>query len=227
MELRHNPAKIEVRSQSDGTVGIKGLALRYDSDSRPFRDWWGDSWKERITAGAARSSVATNPDITVLGEHRDDHILGRTSGGTARVWEDESGVWYEVPKLPDTSYARDYAALLSDGIITGSSFAMTDIVDEWSVSAGLIVRTISQLTFLHASPVSNPAYLETESSLRSLSGQLGLDAVEVRSMPRAEVLRRLATPTVIDLGSKTADGVAAGVAKRSVFEARLRLSMLR
>jgi hypothetical protein len=74
-----------------------GYAAVFNSNSADL-----GGFKERITPGAFRNSIAGGTDIRALVDHDPSKLLGRTNAGTLRVSEDQVGLRVEID-LPDVS----------------------------------------------------------------------------------------------------------------------------
>lgn len=110
-------------------------------------------------------------DVRILFNHDPNYILGRTASKTARVGIDEQGVWYEVdpPK-----WADGLVETISRGDVTQSSFGFavaTDRIQE--MEDGRKLRVITKISRLFdLSPVTYPAYQDTEAVVRSLQERM-------------------------------------------------------
>lgn len=120
-------------------------------------------------------------DVVGLFNHDDGQLLGRTSSGTLRLNVTDRGLHYEID-MPDTGIGRDVATLMARGDITGSSFAFRTVQDEWTKDADdVVTRTLLEVALIDVSPVTRPAYPDSEAALRSFAGYIGADFAEVRS----------------------------------------------
>lgn len=129
-------------------------------------------FRELIKPGAFTEALKTS-DVRALFNHNPDNILGRTSAGTLRLQEDATGLAIEIDP-PDTMCSRDLQVSMKRGDVREMSFGFTvaDDGDEWTRDpddSGNWTRTISKIERLYdVSPVTYPAYPETECALRSL-----------------------------------------------------------
>jgi hypothetical protein len=139
-----------------GPVRITGHAIVYDSRSELLEG----AYREVIRPGSIRLA----DDLLVLAGHNPEHVLGRTSAGTARAWDDGTGIAFEVA-LPDTAYARDLAASMARGDVAQCSFAMRVRADEWRMDPDAAVREVLLADVLELSVVSMPAYKATGASI--------------------------------------------------------------
>ncbi len=154
----------ELRVKDEGRT-LAGYAAVFDSDSEDL-----GGFIERIKPGAFKGALERS-DIRALFNHEPSQLLGRTASGTLTVAEDDRGLLYEV-RLPDTHAAQDIAKLVTRGDITGNSFSFRVAEDgeEWETREQQNVRTITQFEqVFDVGPVTYPAYVNTEVSLRSLA----------------------------------------------------------
>ena len=86
------------------------------------------------------------------------YVLGSTSAGTARFWEDSQGLWAEATP-PDTSWWRDLRVSIERGDITGASCAFWLTKQSWSVQPnGRKLRTVEEAICHDASIEVSGAY---------------------------------------------------------------------
>lgn len=160
-ELRYLSESIK----SEGNV-VTGIAIVYDSPSRPMSFRSGTEFVEVIKQGAAKDAI--NGDTLALFEHKTENPLGRT-GANLQLQETTRGIQYTL-QLPDTSLGKDIRSLVSQGILKGTSFYI-DVPkggDNWTKVNGQITRTVNKLRSLpEISLVMSPAYPDTTAALRS------------------------------------------------------------
>lgn len=186
-EVRYTTGTVELRAD-DGQSRIGGYALKFNRLSRNL-----GGFVEQIATSALTKTLKDGGDVLCRYQHEDELLLGRTMSGTLRLSVDEVGLLYEVD-LPETSYARDLAALASRGDVQHSSFAFQVMPggDSWSLTEdGFPLRTLTELHLVDVAPVVNPAYLDTSSGLRSLAEARHLDLDSVRAAAEAEQLADL------------------------------------
>jgi hypothetical protein len=165
-EIERRTIKMEFRATMENEKPmIRGVAAVFNS---PSEDLGG--FREKISPGAFKSAIE-NSDIRALFNHDSNMILGRTTSKTLRVAETENGLEYECD-MPDTTYARDLMTCMQRGDINQCSFGFSidEGDDEFEKdSLGQWTRTIKRVARLYdVSPVTYPAYVSTECSLRSL-----------------------------------------------------------
>lgn len=150
---------VEVRAELDGDT-LRGHAAVFNQMAEV------PGHLERIAPGAFDAALAAD-DVRALFNHDPNKVLGRTSAGTLRLAADDVGLAFEVD-LPDTSYARDLAALVARGDVTGGSFGFIPGKDSWSRARdGRQLRTHASVKrLLDVSVVTYPAYDAAEVRLR-------------------------------------------------------------
>jgi HK97 family phage prohead protease len=188
IERRFTPGKVEVRAADGGAPSrICGYAAVFNSPSNLLRSRQGD-FIEVIEPGAFDDVM--QDDVRALFNHDANFVLARSKNGTGTLTlaVDETGLRYEF-EAPNTSYAADLLESIKRGDIDASSFAfeLKPNGDAWEKRDGVLTRTIKRggISRLYdVSPVTYPAYGDTEASVRSLEDFLkAQDAPEVKSTP--------------------------------------------
>jgi HK97 family phage prohead protease len=145
---------------------ILGYAAVYDSLSLDL-----GGFRERIQAGAFSLALGKDPDVRALVDHDPSRILGRTRSGTLSLLNTQKGLRYEI-KPADTTAGRDIVESIRRGDVSGSSFGFRTLADKWSVEVieeqRTLVRTLIDVELFDVSPVTYPAYPDTEVGVRSL-----------------------------------------------------------
>lgn len=153
-----------------GSVKIVGHAAKFDQLSEDL-----GGFRERIAPGAFAKTIQS-ADIRALWNHDANIVLGRNKSGTLRLSEDRAGLAYEVDS-PDTQLVRDMVlAPISRGDVNQCSFGFRTISDKWVKVDGEWVRTLLEVDLFDVSPVTYPAYQQTEVALRSLKSAQGAEA---------------------------------------------------
>ncbi len=186
IERRTHAEQVELRSSESGQPIAQGYALKFWKRSQPMM-----GFVEQIDPAAVTKTLQ-EADIRALFNHEASALLGRKASGTLRVRADEVGVPYEID-LPNTTLGRDVAELLNRGDITGSSFGFRVVGngEQWGETEdGYPLRTLTEIAIRDVSPVTFPAYLDTEASLRSLAEQTGLEVRALVELAQADQLVR-------------------------------------
>jgi HK97 family phage prohead protease len=213
-ERRYYTTDFEARAEGDG-FRIAGHAAVFNRLSQDL-----GGFVERIAPGAFRKTLG-EADVRALFNHDPSLILGRSKSGTLYMEEDDRGLAYDV-KLPDTSYGRDLMVSIERGDVTQSSFGFRVIEDFWDrTDDGYPLRTLREVS-LHngdVSPVTFPAYLDTEVAVRAvehLAGKTGVrpevlvDAIRSGRLPgEVEVEAEPVLVEVVEVAEVTPSGLVA------------------
>lgn len=162
---------------------VYGYAMLYDT---PTVLWESDDFQyvEVFERGAATEALK-NSDIRALFNHNPNYILARTSSNTLVVREDDKGLYFEF-EAPETSMGNDLLVSIQRGDISQASFAFD--ISERSVlreqkadgKKEVMTITIRKMSELYdVSPVTYPAYKDTEVSMRSM-------ITEIQAEPKAD-----------------------------------------
>lgn len=154
---------LEVRAAGDNEPArLVGYAAVFGEMSEEL-----GSFREQIAPGAFTKSVGG--DIRALFNHDPNLILGRTKAKTLTVREDQRGLYVEILP-PDTAFARDLMESMRRGDVDQMSFGFRTIKDRWEEdrATGTVLRTLLEVELFDVSPVTFPAYPQTEIALRSL-----------------------------------------------------------
>ena len=151
----------EIRVASDGGAPkIVGHAAVFNRDSEFM------GFVERVAPGAFRSSI-NQDDVRALFNHDSNYVLGRNRAGTLRMTEDEIGLRVEIDP-PETQWAQDLMKSMVRGDINQMSFGFFTKRDSWDYSGDVAVRTLQEVELFDVSPVTFPAYPDTDVAVRSM-----------------------------------------------------------
>src|SRR5574344_2194519 len=142
---------------------IEGYASVFDSWSEELGGI--DPFREKVVKGAFAQTIQED-DIRALFNHDPNYVLGRNKSGTLTLQEDEKGLLVRIIP-PKTQWARDLLVSINRGDITQMSFGFTVELDRWSYENGVDVRELLKVKLFDVSPVTYPAYSETECGIRS------------------------------------------------------------
>lgn len=180
-EVRNLMEPVEFRQEGESLIA-HGYAARFNNISQNL-----GGFVERVAPGAFTKTLQ-EADVRGLFNHDPNMVLGRNRSSTLRLSEDDQGLRYEID-LPDTSVGRDVASLLQRGDISGSSFGFRVITDEWSeTDSGFPLRTLQSVALRDVGPVTFPAYVDSESAIRSLAESHHLDADQLIAAAKADKL---------------------------------------
>jgi HK97 family phage prohead protease len=130
---------------------------------------------DRVAAGAFRRTLRERGDqVKVLFDHGEDPSIGSKPLGRIAVLEERNnGLFYEV-ELSSTSYNRDLAALLEDGLLR-ASFRFRLVHEQLDREPPrsrhnperIPERTLKDVDLFELGPVTFPAYQDATAGLRS------------------------------------------------------------
>jgi len=148
-------------------------------------------FEEVILTGAFDNALSGEYDIRCLFNHESELILGRTKANTCNVFVNADGnleyTW--VPDYENPTHVSVVRSIMR-GDITQSSFAFTIKEQTWTDSTKygtMGKRTIKMIDQLFdVSPVTYPAYEETEADARSIIAMRDQD-LEIESAKRSNV----------------------------------------
>lgn len=161
------PGSFETRAAAAGII-ISGYAARFYDPSDPGTETQIEPTKfERIAPGAFRAALQRD-DVRALLNHNPDLLLGRTSSGTLRLWEDSKGLRYEIHP-PDTEAGRTVAELIRRGDLTGASFAFKmirqQLTTEHRNGRNVTIRTLLEVSLGDVSVATFAAYAGATATL--------------------------------------------------------------
>ncbi len=171
MEKRCFEAALEVRQGETGAATLAGYAA-------VFGEWSEDlgGFRERIAPGAF--GTALTGDVRALWNHDPAFVLGRTTNGTLRLAEDGRGLRVEIDP-PEGSLYAGFLENVRRGDVSQMSFGFSVIEDEKSYGEkGERLRLLKEVRLYEVSPVTFPAYPQTEVNVREWPGREGTDRTE-------------------------------------------------
>lgn len=181
-------SRIAPTGNGDGRLKVIGHASVFNSPSVEMRSKYG-SFTEFIAPHAFDAVLSRNPDVLLTWDHDTSLPLARTTAGTLELSANAHGLRYYASVTP-TSYAEDLRNLMSDGVVSQSSFTFTAAKggEEWTTAEGepnAIVRVIHEVGDLYDVCVcAQGAYPATDSALaRTLFLRHGLERGYLRTNP--------------------------------------------
>lgn len=163
IEKRYVSPALSVEQRAERDIpGLRGYAAVFGKRSVEL---WG--FYEIIAAGAFADTLAAGDDVRALWNHDPNWILGRSTNGSLRLREDDTGLLSEIDPL-DTPMNRGFVAAIERGDVTQMSFAFVATDAQWDIDANeQWVRTILRAKLYDVSPVTYPAYPDTSIGLRN------------------------------------------------------------
>lgn len=157
---RRTYEQIEIRAEGDGKeMRLIGHAAVFNKKSEEIF-----GFREIVLPGAFKNSIKKD-DIRALWNHDPSYVLGRNKSGTLRLREDDKGLRTEID-LPDTQFARDLYVSVKRGDVDQMSFGFRTLSDGWRKENGETIRELIEAELFDVSPVTYPAYPQTDISAR-------------------------------------------------------------
>ena len=210
-ERRFTSVPVEVRAGADKQLTIGGYAAKFERMSQNL-----GGFVEIIDRSFFNKSRGDGwPDVMARHNHDDNLLLGTTGAQTLRLSLDEIGLDYAVD-VPQTR--MDVYELVQRGDVRKSSFAFIAFEDDWTTSdQGFPLRRLISGRLIDVASVNTPAYVDTDTGLRSLARKFDADLAEVRSMAKENELVRL---------FKRTDTQDPKTQRRSAYDALAKVSAL-
>jgi uncharacterized protein len=163
IEKRTFPFTLEIRADGEKRQMVGHAAVFND----PIDLGYGI--RERVAAGAFADSIKRD-DVRALFNHDPNFVLGRNRAGTLTLKEDEQGLAVIIDP-PDTQFARDLAISMERGDISQMSFAFVTEKESWErgEDGADDIRTLEKVQLYDVSPVTYPAYANTDIAVKSRS----------------------------------------------------------
>lgn len=181
-------ADLEIVEEREGQAPlIRGHAAVFNQLSEDL-----GGFREQIAPGAFAEAIQKD-DVRALFNHDTNLVLGRNQAGTLRLSENAHGLAIEIDP-PATTYARDLMVSMKRGDVTQMSFGFSIRPggQDWAKDdEGRVIRTLKRLRLFDVSPVTFPAYPQTDVALRELRAYRESE-VPVPSIPWRLALRRRA-----------------------------------
>lgn len=152
-----------VEKREDKPPKIIGHAAMFNTLSEEIY-----GFREKIAHGAFKKTIKDD-DVRALFNHDPNIVLGRNGPGTLTLSEDNKGLVIEIDP-PDTQQARDLMVSIERGDISQMSFAFRAVEEEWKFNEGKDpdIRTLKEVRLFDVSPVTFPAYTQTDVGVRAL-----------------------------------------------------------
>jgi len=174
IERRYIPAEFETRAKGDEGI-VEGYAAVWDKLSKDL-----GGFVEQFRRGTFAKHLADGGEVHALFNHDPAEVLGRRGNGTNVVSEDDTGVHYRVVINLRKPSGRDRFEDIDRGDVHQSSVGFRVVTggDDWGFTdQGYPLRTVTAAALRDVSPVTFPAYSDTEVdvALRSLSDATGIE----------------------------------------------------
>lgn len=172
----------ELRVEGQQKPVITGHAAVFNQKSE---DLFG--FRELIRPGAFSNTI-TKDDIRALWNHDPNFVLGRRKSGTLELAEDNKGLAVRIHP-PDSVFASDLLETIKRGDVDQMSFGFRTISDEWRHESGEILRELVEVELFDVSPVTFPAYPQTDVQAREARGyyETRMQAVKPAEPPKPDL----------------------------------------
>ena len=176
---------LQIETRADGVEVIKGHAAVFNQLSLDL-----GGFREQVAPGAFAEAIAKPDDVRALFNHDPNIVLGRNLAGTLSLREDAYGLAIEIV-APATQTVRDLVLEpMKRGDVTQMSFgfSVNPNGDQWAKNDdGAWIRTLTNVRLFDVSPVTYPAYPQTDVGVarRSLDARIAAAAQEIEKAKRA------------------------------------------
>ncbi|QEX18506.1 Prophage pi2 protein 32 [Hypericibacter terrae] len=158
--------ELEVEKRADGKPVLRGHAAVFNKLSENL-----GGFREQVAPGAFLETIQKD-DIRALFNHDPNFVLGRNRSKTLTLSEDARGLAIEI-EMPDTQTIRDLVVApiqRRDVSQMSFGFAVRAGGQDWGDDGkGNMIRTLKQVRLFDVSPVTFPAYPQTDIAVRSLT----------------------------------------------------------
>lgn len=184
--------QLEIEERGEGRVPrIRGHAAVFNELSVDL-----GGFREQVSPGAFLEAIEKD-DVRALMNHDPNRILGRNRSKTLELIEDARGLAIVIDP-PDTQYSRDLVTSIKRGDISQMSFGFTVRPggQSWEKNDdGIVIRTLKKVRLFDVSPVTFPAYAQTDVAVRALNAwqeesQRSTDEVRRRMRMRLALAER-------------------------------------
>lgn len=172
VEFRNIDIKVESRR-------IEGF-IPYNSESSDI------GFYEVLDPHCFDKTLRESKDIRCLFNHTDENILARTKNNSLHFENREDGLYFNF-EAPNTTIGNDVLEMAKEDLLSGTSFGMIVMNDEWRTIEGRQCRKVKEARLIEVSVLTSlPAYPDSAVYCRSLSEALGgketLDDTDIDSI---------------------------------------------
>lgn len=160
-QVRSVPTQFETRSDENGDLHISGHFAVFNSNYEI-----GPGMSESIAPGAFLDEL--KGDVRALTNHDTTLVLGRTTAGTLRIWEDDTGLAGDILINPKDSDAMNTYERVLRGDVNQCSFGFRILEEDTEYrNDGSVHWTIRKVELHEVSVCTFPAYEATNVQARS------------------------------------------------------------
>lgn len=172
--------RLELRSDGGATRLRASFPYGQETELAPGR-------REVIAARAFADRIEQGGDIHLLLGHDYNHPLASRAAGSLTVTDTDAGLDVEAEIDTGTTWARDFLAAHSAGLVRGLSPGFRVLPDGERIErrGGVYLRTVKRAALFEISAVTRPAYPQAQIEARCWSGRAEAhDAGLQRSLSR-------------------------------------------
>jgi HK97 family phage prohead protease len=180
----------ELRATSDTGAPKIGMRIPFGKRSHDM------GFIEIIDAHAFDKTLAERgSDVVALWNHDPLWVLGRQSNRTLSVKVTDGALEGEAELDGADVMHQHFAGRVKRGDVVGSSFGFNTVRDSWEEDrdAGTIVRTLLEVRLFDLSPVTYPAYPDSEAESRALGDTRLVEIAAARGIDPLEFVRVMAS----------------------------------
>jgi len=167
MEPIERRAFVECRIDAIDSHRLRGYAIVFNARSQNL-----GGFQEVIAPEAIDRTFKEALDVRALVNHDSSKVIGRLRAGTLQLQKDATGLRVTIEPDLEISYARDIAAAVRRGDVSGMSFAFRTIEDDWNYDdEEMPLRTVVDMRVSEVSVVTFPAYTQTDVQVAQRSMQ--------------------------------------------------------
>ena len=168
--------KIDIKVESRRIEGF----IHYNSETSDI------GFYEVLDPHCFDKTLRESKDIRALFNHTDENILARTKNNSLHFENREDGLYFNFA-APNTTIGNDVLEMAKEDLLSGTSFGMIVMNDEWRTVEGRQCRKVKEARLIEVSVLTSlPAYPDSAVYCRSLSEALGnkesLDDTDIDSI---------------------------------------------
>ena len=131
-------------------------------------------FREVIRRGAFSRAIEERQDVALLLNHDPSTVMARVSNSTLRLAEDAIGLYFEAELDARDQDAVRTVNKIERGNISQMSFAFSPAIDQWDHNQDPPLRSIIDTDLFDVSPVTYPAYQQTDVNAREIARRNGV-----------------------------------------------------
>lgn len=178
-------SEFQTRESESGPVA-EGTFVVFNSPTELYEGYF-----EQVEKGAINIERDSKlHDIAALANHNDDLPLARYNNKTLELWVDDEGLKGRIHFNKEDSDSMNWYQRIKSGVVYQNSFGFY-IKDSHTEKRddGTILNTITDLELIEVSPVTFPAYKDTEIAARK--AQIRKQQEKKVEERRKELLKKL------------------------------------